>query len=57
MEKKRMTSSLKEVRAMVPHCDACKERIGGEGHPVTPFYCSCGIWKWDNDAKHYYTEK
>jgi hypothetical protein len=39
---------FKKVKVFKPHCPVCKEMLGGDNSFISPYVCSCGVWKWTN---------
>lgn len=37
---------FKKVSINKEHCPVCKEMLQGNGTTVTPWECSCGVWKF-----------
>lgn len=35
----------KRVKAVLPCCPVCKERLLGNNSIVSPYFCKCGVWK------------
>lgn len=40
-----MRPKYKKVKVSLPHCPKCGERLLGNNSIVSPYHCSCGVWK------------
>lgn len=38
-------------------CGCCGEDLKGNDTFISPFYCSCGVWDYDFDARCYKLKK
>lgn len=52
----------KQVKMLMPHCNECGEQLKGNNSMNTPYWCSCGTWKYDmfdrtRKINEYYIEK
>jgi hypothetical protein len=38
---------LKRIKVLKEHCPVCKELLKGNNSSITPWECSCGIWRYN----------
>lgn len=50
-----MTIKYIKVKIAMPHCGECGEMLKGNGFEITPYECSCGVWKYDYWLKEFIT--
>lgn len=55
----RLYPKYKRVKLHMPHCPKCGEQLQGNNSMVSPWRCSCGVWKCNgyDDPFSYHIEK
>lgn len=49
----------RRVPVPMPHCPRCKEQLRGNNSMISPWECSCGVWKssWSNPLRYTITSR
>ena len=49
--------NYKTIKTLIPYCSECGKKLIGDNSKISPYRCSCGVWRWDNKKKEWYIKK
>ena len=41
------------IKAQVPYCPVCKEKLHKSCKDYRPYWCKCGDWYWNDEDENY----